>query len=65
MSSNKNECIKRVNKVIEGLEDNYNKTSESLVEVLMTDYRAFLNLGKFIDRIDKNLKWMNGKYNKY
>ena len=37
------------------INNNYKKTSEQFVDVLLNNYHMFMNIGKYVDRIDKNI----------
>ncbi len=61
VSSNKKECLNRVNKCIDDIEENHKKTSESLVDILLDNHQVFINIGKYMERLEKNVKKTVGK----
>ena len=35
--------------------DNYKKTSEQFIDNLIQNYTVFMNIGKYVEKIDKNI----------
>lgn len=51
----KKERLKNVEEAIESANSNNTKTSEQFVDVLLNNYQTFMNIGKYVDRVDKNI----------
>ena len=53
--NNKRERLKDVKNIIKKTEDSNNVNYSKYVDVLLGNYEVFINIGKFIDKIDKNI----------
>lgn len=51
----KQDRVKDIEQMIQSNSENYKKTSEQFVDVLLNNYQTFMNIGKYVDRIDKNI----------
>jgi hypothetical protein len=62
--NSKNDRARDVKFISESTNENYKKTSEQFVEILLGNYQTFMNIGKYVDRIDKNIaNLMNSQKN--
>ena len=53
--NNKKERLKDVKNLIKKTEDNNNVNYSKYVDVLLGNYETFINIGKYVDKIDKNI----------
>ena len=53
--NNKRERLKDVRNIIKKTEDSNNINYSKYVDVLLGNYEVFINIGKFVDKIDKNI----------
>jgi hypothetical protein len=61
----KNERLRDVDNIMKSSNDNYKKTSEQFVDVLLGNYQTFMNIGKYVDRIDKNISGLMNTQKNY
>lgn len=61
----KNDRVRDVDNIIKSSNENYNKTSEQFVDVLLGNYQTFMNIGKYVDRIDKNISGLMNTQKNY
>jgi hypothetical protein len=53
--ANKNERVENLNHLIKETNKDYNIKSEHLVDVLLENYHTFMNIGKYVERMDTNI----------
>ena len=53
--NNKKERLKDVRNLIQKTENNNNVNFSKYVDVLLNNYEIFINIGKYVDKIDKNI----------
>ena len=53
--NNKKERLKDVKNIIKKTEESNNVNYSKYVDVLLGNYEVFINIGKYVDRIDKNI----------
>ena len=53
--SHKNQRLNDVKKISNETEKTYKNTSNQFVDILLTNYSTFINIGKFVDKIDQNI----------
>ena len=60
--TNKKQRIEDINHIINDTNESYKYKSEQLVDVLLDNYQTFMNIGKYVERIDINLTNVLSKY---
>jgi len=53
--NSKEERTQDVSKLIAISNDEYKKTSEEFIEILLKNYQIFMNIGKYVEKVDKNI----------
>lgn len=53
--SNKKQRIENLNQIVTDTNESYKYKSEKLVNILLDNYQTFMNIGKYVERIDLNL----------
>lgn len=60
--SNKKQRIESLNQIVTDTNESYKYKSEKLVNILLDNYQTFMNIGKYVERIDSNLTNILSKY---
>ena len=63
--SHKIQRLNDVKKISMETEKTYKKTSNEFVNILLTNYSTFINIGKFVDKIDQNISDLMNSQKEY
>ena len=63
--SHKIQRLNDVKKISIETEKTYKKTSNEFVNILLTNYSTFINIGKFVDKIDQNISDLMNSQKEY
>ncbi len=63
--SHKIQRLNDVKKISNETEKTYKKTSNEFVNILLTNYSTFINIGKFVDKIDQNISDLMNSQKEY
>lgn len=63
--ANKSKTLNDVKAIAQSTDEFHNTTSEKFVDILLNNYESFINIGKYVERIDKSISQVTSAQKNY